>query len=489
MPLDPNILLGVRPPQIESPMTTLSQILQMRTMQDEQKRRDQQDQIATLQVQDLERQQSEEAAYRDATKKNTDLKTGDTDWMGVERELLGKGLIDSAKKARAEHDTIIKNQNADAKAANEDLKERLALAKPQFQAALDVYDPDDPGTLPKAQALYETALARAKDVFSNTTTVNGQPTKAPTPMSTWLDQMPKQFDPAYVNQLLDAGEKVDDVIKRQNWALDRLDKAADIKSKGAKATTEQRQALASALAATHSQKEWDQILQHAPSQRIPQDIIDEFPKEWSKDSVDEASQKSMMPKDWMAAQDRSQRITDQEAVADANAAARRASLDLAYERLKNAQGKASADDPKMPRGVADAIVQQNFKDDPSNGKTAVEQAKQWLTDNSGALRKDHPSLDLGKAEDFVKKVYGGSAKDAYNAMMGLGTPDTSSTPTKPAPPPVQPPPAAPVQAPAASGPAAPAAQQNVKVGQKVKLRNGKIVTVTAVHPDGTFDAK
>jgi hypothetical protein len=40
-----------------------------------------------------------------------------------------------------------------------------------------------------------------------------------------------------------------------------------------------------------------------------------------------------------------------------------------------------------------------------------------------------------------------------------------------------------------AGRAANLQQQQFKVGQTVTLRNGKTVTVTAVHPDGTFDAK
>lgn len=126
---------------------------------------------------------------------------------------------------------------------------------------------------------------------------------------------------------------------------------------------------------------------------------------------------------------------------------------------KNGMGAVSADQMKDFGDILDGMRDAEYK--------KVETQAKYQMSMHNLDPNTTPVLD----KNGNVTTYGGGAPTAPTPFTAQGGKVQKAAPvTRPTQPPTQ----------------APAA---VKVGQQVTLRNGKTVTVTAVHPNGTFDAK
>lgn len=194
MPIDPTIPLQARLPKIDSPLSTMAQVSQVRNAMN-------QNRLADIAFADKEREIARENELRRVTRESLDQTTGKIDADKYRRGLAEVGDYSGLQ-------TFEKSQLEQAKAQREAEKERLTSAKSQIDLIGQVA-----GAVKDEQS-YAAGLATLKQAGID------------------VSQLPTKYDPSYVaqarQQALTAAQQIEQVWKQKNYDLD-VDKFGETK--------------------------------------------------------------------------------------------------------------------------------------------------------------------------------------------------------------------------------------------------------------------
>lgn len=408
MPINPSIALGVEGPTSRPVLQTLADVLQLKGLQQDQDTRRKQSQVADLQLRKVEREEDEDQKYRDTILRFR-TPEGEIDWRGAERDLLGQGLTDHAKKARVERESIIDRENAEYTTQVNRLGQQVKLVRPLFDSAAEAFESEDPKKQAQAPELWKRAVTAARSSFSQRSI--GPDGKEIVQYPEWIESIPADGTPEVARQIADFGLTVDESVHRQNIALAKSKEARDAKKAGQDATKLDEAWVANLYAIAATQADVDRIFKIAADRDVDEKVLGLFDKTWSKDAVGRAKAMTMTEKERQESAARARTA----ATAEKNAETMRL-------RLEREASKKLEDDPSLPMGVRTYLASL-----PQQYKT-LDEATKAVRGVLANLHKDHPRLDDTKVLKTVNAIYGKASDFATFLAESLAPDEAKPTP-------------------------------------------------------------
>jgi hypothetical protein len=215
------------------------------------------------------------------------------------------------------------------------------------------------------------------------------------------------------------GTERQEFLKQQQGAIDNANKARELQMAAARdadthaanvrgAREYWNKALSASLATAGSQEQWDGFMGALHQQGAPQDLLAQYGHEYSPDAVKRARALGLTPK---------------EQADVAGAAEGRGEVRRHNREMEGRRSDPNADDPALPRGVQDYLVDLVGKHSSYKAATAE------LSREMNGLRRAHPRLSSGKAAAFLHRQFTGAG--AGDGLSGLIA-EAMAEPTAPA---------------------------------------------------------
>lgn len=337
MEIDANIPLAVKPPVIDSPLKTMSDIYTVKNQAEELKGRQllntQRDQENAQRT----RAAADDAAIRTELQNSFDPTKGDIDYQGAINRLHQGGHGTAAIKLA---DDFSKRQQQHAATSEQELKRHAADLEIGSQVLAGVHKDDDPENDDARWQAAKAHFAGMKDMTPDTAAA--------------IAKMPDDYKSAkpYIDLMVDEGTKTADRIREAHESLrDHMEavklgivkpdpkkgeqEPQEVTENREKVRTLQTSSVGHMLGTATNDQQYQQMLQSFKSQQYPPEILNKFAPVYSPEAVAKAKALTMSEKDY-------EELGIQRTNAGANVT--RANADL--KRANDAVGATSKEDQK-----------------------------------------------------------------------------------------------------------------------------------------------
>lgn len=235
-------------------------------------------------------------------------------------EAMSQAYQVQGQRQQTEQNAIALQQQQRALAAQKALQDAIQASNGDYDAAVDALEQQGFGDLALTvrKSLFDQRIQQADLLDKETKTTGEKLTQASQLMQSATDpisymrvlprirklvgpelaqQLPDQFDPAFVQSAVQWGMKASDVTAQRNAAVAEAKQGLEAKQDGRESHAFFTGALSKWLTTVDSPEEWTQALQMAQQMGAPKEVLAQFAPEFSPQAVEQAKALGMSPEE------------------------------------------------------------------------------------------------------------------------------------------------------------------------------------------------